>query len=176
MKRLWYNFQQFLGHFLSPPLTPAAQEAVFAHLNPAQQQLFRQFSYGDQWHSYRVMCTLQAAGHTHPDLITAALLHDIGKIKTRFTAFDRSFEALVRKLLPKQAQKWENLSLQQCANWQKPFLVRAQHPHWSGELVNSTAASPLTLNLIRRHQDKLLEILTEEDQLLAYLQWADDQN
>ena len=36
-------------------------------------------SVSDQRHSLNVMRTLRRQGHTEPDLLAAALLHDVGK-------------------------------------------------------------------------------------------------
>ena len=47
----------------------------------------------------------------------------------------------------------------------------------SAEMAEAAGSSALVVSLIRRHQDDLPETaLSEEDELLHILQWADDQN
>jgi hypothetical protein len=42
-------------------------------------------------------------------------------------------------------------------------------------MAQAAGSNPLTISLIRRHQDKLdVEPIVAEDRLLQQLQWADD--
>ncbi len=147
---------------------------VTAVLTEPQLALFNQFSPTDQWHSYRVMCALQAAGHDQPDLLTAALLHDIGKTKLPISVWERSLIVAGQVLAPGKAVEWGQA---ETSRWQRPFVVKAQHPVWGAEMTEQVGCTPLTVSLIRRHQDTLTgRPLTEEDELLQILQWADDSN
>lgn len=173
---LLYRARQFWRLLMAAPLTPVEQQDVQALLSPTAYELFQTYSYGDQWHSYRVMCLLREAGYDHHDLLTAALLHDVGKTKVRFTAIDRTFVSLVRKLFPQLVERLEMREWGQANSWQRLFLVSVHHPAWSAEIATAAGCTPLSVSLMRRHQDPLTYIVTEEDQLLAYLQWADNQN
>lgn len=172
---LLYRAQQFWHLLIAPPLTAVEQQDIQTLLTPAAYELFQTYSYGDQWHSYRVMCLLRESGHDHCDLLTAALLHDVGKTKMKFTAVDRTFVSLVRKLFPQLVKRLEMLEWGQANRWQRLFLVSVHHPDWSAEIATAAGCTPLSVSLMRRHQDPLTQIVTEEDQLLAYLQWADNQ-
>ncbi|HID54408.1 MAG TPA: HDIG domain-containing protein, partial [Anaerolineae bacterium] len=154
------------------PLSAEAYGAVTAVLTEPQMALFNRFNFTDQWHSYRVMCALQAAGHDQPDLLTAALLHDIGKTKLPISVWERSWIVLGQMFLPGRAAAWGQAEAQ---GWRRPFVVKAQHPAWGAEMAEQVGCTPLTISLIRRHQDSLAgRPLTEEDELLQHLQWADD--
>ena len=170
---IWYRISQFWRQITAGSLPPSAWQEIEAVLSPPERELFRRFALGDRWHGYRVMCTLREAGHTDPDLWVAALLHDVGKTRVRFTAVDRSLEAVCRKLMPGRVQQWEQ---GQPTGWQRPFVVRARHPAWSAEMAQAAGSSPTAVSLIRRHQDPLPQPTSHEDHLLQLLQWADDQN
>ncbi len=136
--------------------------------------LFDRFSLNDQWHSYRVMKMLQAAGHTQPALLVAALLHDVGKTKLSLSIWQRSLIVLVSLLLPGQAAVWGQ---GEAVGWQRPFVVKAQHPAWSAEMAAAAGSLPQAIVLMRRHQDPIdPNDTSEEAALLRLLQWADDQN
>ncbi len=136
--------------------------------------LFQHFSNSDQWHSYRVMKTLQAANHIHPDLLTAALLHDVGKTRAPLSVWERSWVVLGQVIWPEKTAVWgQDAPL----GWKRPFVVKAQHPAWGADMAAAAGSSELALALIRRHQDEVLETaVSETDHLLRQLQWADNQN
>lgn len=172
MKELTYRLKQFWWVVASPPLSEAARAAVAARLSPAELALFARFGRSDQWHSYRVMRFLEEAGHTQPDLLTAALLHDVGKTRVSLSVWERSLIVLGGMLWPGKTAVWgQNPPV----GWQRPFVVKAQHPAWGAEMAAAAGSSPLAIELIRRHQDKVEETAVSlTDQLLRLLQWADD--
>lgn len=170
---LLYRLQQFQRNLTAGPLPQDAWETITAVLTHTEQQLFRRYSSSDQWHCYQVMMMLQTTGHDHPDLLSAALLHDVGKTCVTVSVIDRSFIVLVQWLFPQYVAKWGQ---GEPVGWKRPFIVKMQHPEWGAQLAAAAGSRPLTVSLIRRHQDKLGEIKTKADQLLHHLQWADDQN
>jgi hypothetical protein len=64
------------------------------------------------------------------------------------------------------------------SSWQRPFIVASQHPRWGAELAIEAGVTPLTANLIRRHQEPLSpepsSSASWEDQLLWKLKAVDD--
>jgi hypothetical protein len=167
--RLW-QFWQAVYH---PPLSDEARRQIGAVLTPAEAGLFGRFSQADQVHGYRVMRALQAEGHSHPALLAAALLHDVGKTRVRWFVWDRVAVVVGRRL---GVGKTAVFSQNPPTGWRKPFVVRARHPAWGAEMAAAVGSSPLTVALIRRHQDEITAVVTEEDKLLHALQWADNQN
>lgn len=174
--KILYRVGQFWRLLTARPLPAVVIKDIQTQLSLDEYRLFQQYSVGDQWHAYRVMCMLREAGHCDQDLLTAALLHDIGKTRVRFTAVERSIVSVLRKLMPQMVKRMEQMELHQAKWWQRPFLVSAQHPSWSAEMALTAGCTPRAALLMERHQDQLNDIVTEEDQLLFYLQWADDQN
>jgi putative nucleotidyltransferase with HDIG domain len=184
--RLGYRLQQFGRQFQRKPLTASAWAEVAAVLSEAERGLFTRLDARDQWHSYRVFCTLRAAGQTRPALLKAALLHDVGKTRVPLTIFERALIVVVGFLLPRWVAKWgaggaeEQRSGGEAAmvgGWRRPFLVKQQHAEWGAQMAEAVGSQPLVVALIRRHQDGLATLPDSlEDELLAQLQWADDQN
>lgn len=170
----YYRAQQFFKTITAGPVSPEAQKQIHAVLNQPELELFNRFPHSDKWHAYRVLCTLQSANHNQPDLMQAALLHDIGKTRVHLFVWERVIAVLGMKLFPQKAERW---GAGKVAGWQRPFVVKAQHAAWGAEMAVAAGCSPLTINLIRRHQDIIPAYPENEaDKLLLLLQWADNQN
>jgi hypothetical protein len=61
------------------------------------------------------------------------------------------------------------------ASWRYPFYAHRHHPDHGAQLAAAAGCTPLTVELIRRHQDKLSRPPADErERLLALLQAADD--
>ena len=153
---------------------PVDDAPAVAVLPPSLLVLFRQMSRREQQHALEVLVTLRAHGVTHPALLQAGLLHDLGKLRAPFYVWERVLVVLVEAAAPERAYAW---GAGDPRGWRRPFVIRRQHAAWSAEMVAAAGADPLTVELIRRHQDKLTaEPRTEADRLLRDLQAADDAN
>lgn len=168
-----YRLRQLRDNLTAGPLSAAVREEIDAFLSEPERNLFYRFIYADQWHSYRVLRSLRDAGYNHPDLMTAALLHDIGKIACPLSPWDRTVIVVGSALFPGKVDSWGRGSLH---SWRRPFVVRAQHPAWGAEMAVKADSRPGVVELIRRHQDKHTGEATDVDRLLGILQWADDRN
>lgn len=131
----------------------------------------------DQRHSLNVLYTLVAAGNDQPDLLAAALLHDVAKTVQpgrRLRMPHRVAIVLTNALWPDLVQR---LAREDPADWRYPFYVHLHHPAQGAALAREAGCSELTAALIGRHQDRLVDPpANEEDRLLALLQAADDEN
>jgi hypothetical protein len=170
---LSYRLRQLRDNLTAEPLPADARAEIATVLSPSEQALFGRFTYADQWHSYRVLRMLREAGYNHPDLLAAALLHDIGKTRCPLSAWDRTVIVVGEALFPGRAERWGHGSLD---SWRRPFVARACHPAWGAEMAAEAGSRPGVVDLIRRHQVPLDGIEDENDKLLTGLQWADDQN
>lgn len=141
-----------------------------ALLTPEQMTLFSHLQPSEQRHSLRVLADLQAAGETHPDLMIAALLHDIGKIRYPLRLWQRVFIVLAKAVWPTHSRAWGQ---NQPQGWRTIFAVAAQHPAWGANLALEAGVSPQAANLIRQHQNPLATENQVENRLLAALQKAD---
>lgn len=162
-----------LGQFLRAcfgAVAPDELERALAVLPLQAQALFLRQARQDQRHALAVHGALVAAGHSSPELLQAALLHDVGKAAGGVPLLTRGFIVVLGRLAPRYSAK---LSHGRAEGWRRPFVVHAQHADEGARQARDAGCSPLTVSLIRRHQQPLTEDRTEEDRLLTALQTAD---
>jgi hypothetical protein len=111
----------------------------------------------------------------------AVLLHDVGKIRCPLNLLDRVLIVLAQRLIPAAARRWgEAAPGESCPawGWRKAFVVASQHPRWGAEMAHQAGASPLAVELIQQHQEKVPAPASGEmskvEQLLVLLQSVDD--
>lgn len=166
---IFYRAQQFWQAIRIKKLPETAVFTINAHLTTAEQAIFYQLPISDQWHSYKVLQTVQSVGAMDSALQTAALLHDVGKARSPLSVWDRSFIVVMKRLLPKQTAVWGDGNV---VGWKRPFIVRTHHPAWGAEMATAANSDPIAVDLIARHQSPP----HANDEQLRLLQWADDQN
>jgi hypothetical protein len=170
-----YRAKQFWLAWRAQSLTEDDLAPARSILSKRQMQLFTRLQPSEQIHALQVLQTVQQQGENNPDLLTAALLHDIGKVRAPLKTWERVVIVVGKTFLPKQSKKWGS---GQPIGLKRPFVIAEQHPAWGGEMASDVAASPITISLIRRHQspDDFLPVSPQEEQLLKILQDADHQN
>lgn len=171
--RLPYRLRQLGNNLAAGPLPAAAHDEIAGLLSEPERGLFARYCLADQWHALRILHMLRDAGYNHPDLLAAALLHDVGKTRYPLSVWDRTVIVVGQALFGRRTERWGNA---EPTGWRRPFVVRAQHPAWGAEMAAAVGSRPGVVALIRRHQDKVAHEAGEEDNLLRQLQWADDQN
>jgi hypothetical protein len=173
--RVRYRSRQFWEALRTAPLTARDLEPARSVLTDQQLALFTGLQTSEQMHGLRVLQTLQDQGETHPDLLVAALLHDVGKTTHPLHLLDRVIIVLVKRTFPERIKLCGRA---QPRGWKRAFAVANQHPAWGADLAQAAGASPLAVSLIREHQNDLPYPATDnlENQLLSALQGADDQN
>jgi hypothetical protein len=168
LSRLAYRTRQFWNALLGPRKR-VQTEALLPHLSPSQIVLFRRMQPSEQAHAYQVLERLKAAGQTDPDLLAAALLHDVGKILIPLSLPERVVIVLGKRFFRRTTRRWSEGTP---GRLRRPFVAAAHHPGWGADLAEQAGASSRTVDLIRRHQD----IPCADNPLLAALQAADDEN
>lgn len=162
--------------------SPSADELEFVHtvLTEEQYSLFNQMQPGEQAHSIKVMHHLIKQNHQHPDLLIAALLHDVGKINHPMRLWERAWLVIGNTFFPRVVSRWLRNADIESGNigfYRRVFIIHDQHPIWGAKLAEQAGSSPLCVSLIRRHHEKNHpKNHTAEDQLLNYLQEADNLN
>lgn len=168
-----YRFRQGL-RALASWLQPVDDTLAEAYLSPPLFALFAQMRRVERQHSIRVLQALRQDGYRQPDLLAAALLHDVGKIHTDFYLLEKVLVVLVKALCATLYYRWGSGPAR---GWRRPFVVSVQHPIWGAEMVAEAGGSPLAVELIRRHADPPPAApVTDADHLLLALQTADDHN
>ena len=168
-----YRVRQFLGALLARVSSEELRQADEV-LPPGAQALFRKMSVPDQRHSLNVMRTLRRAGHSEVDLLAAALLHDVGKADAKIHSWHRAIIVLSRRFAP-GLLAW--LTHGEPRGVRRPFVIHRQHMEIGAQWAAQAGCSPLTVSLIRRHQEPLRrEPVGDEERLLIALQHADGVN
>lgn len=169
---MWGRVRQTL-QVITAWIRPVDDDALAAeYLDPALLELFQTMRRSDRQHHLRVLKYLLKRGHNHPSLLVAALLHDVGKTRTRLTIIDRILAVLVKALLPRRFERW---SQSEPRGWRRAFVVSAYHPIWGAEMIIAAGGEPLAADLTRFHQTSPGEIQDDNlRDLLIKLQAADD--
>lgn len=116
------------------------------HLNPPQRDLFRAMSPIDQRHCLDVFNALLQQGYSEPDLLRAALLHDVGKRGIRL--WHRVAGVLLEAFWPALLEK---LAINRPRSWLYGFYLYRHHAELSAELAERSGCSPSVVELIRGH-------------------------
>jgi HD domain len=173
ISRLTYRSRQFWNALLSPGKR-VTSEALLLHLTSAQFILFRRMQPAEQLHAYQIFKRLQVSGQATPELLTAALLHDVGKILVPLSIFDRVVIVLGKHLFRRAALRWAEGTPH---GWRLPFVVAEHHAGWGADLASQAGAPALAVELIRRHHDGPGQNLDPDtEHLLAALQAADNES
>lgn len=169
-----YRFWQFWQSLKNTP-PPDALARAQGILNPSELDLFQQLPVQDINHSLRVMQTLESEGETDPDLLKAALLHDIGKTLHPLKRWERVFAVLLEGIFPGAAAAWGQ---QEPQGIHRPLVVIHQHPIWGSDLAQKAGSSQQVIWLILHHEAEDLTGLLDQGgvELLKKLQKADNLN
>ena len=171
--KLFYRLNQLWHNVTAQPLSPQELEQIELVLSPGEVALFQRMLASDQRHAFRVYGLIKECGHTDNDLLAAALLHDVGKVRATLSAWDRSLAVLGETFFPRKVKEW---AADETSGWKRTFVVREQHAAWGAALAENAGSRLEVINLILRHQDPLPANGSRNDERLALLQWADGQN
>jgi putative nucleotidyltransferase with HDIG domain len=167
---VFYRARQFWQALTA---TPAAEDVHRASqlLSPQLMVLFLNQTASEQVHSLNVFLRLCNQGEQSAELLSAALLHDIGKSRYPLRIWERVAVVIGRALALRQTEFWGRAEPH---GWKRPFVVARRHADWGAEMAAAGGASPLTVELIRRHHDPpVCEPVEPEDRLLKCLQILD---
>ena len=170
--RLLYRFRQFFGGVFAR-VSDADRREADAVLNPAARAWFHALPRDLQWHGVQVLHDLQHAGVDRSDVLAAALLHDAGKAEGPSGPLVRTFIVLARHLAPAWAARRKEIDYRAARGIDRVLAVSYQHPAIAAEKAAACGCDPVTIDLIRHHQDKPPSM---ENELLQLFQQVDDEN
>jgi putative nucleotidyltransferase with HDIG domain len=135
-------------------------------LSPPLLRLFQRLGKAEGRHALDVALALEKQGYRDPNLLSAALLHDVGKTVAPPRLWERVAVVLGEHFLPRHAARWAGGAPR---GWRRPFVVHHRHAVWGAEMARGAGATPRTVALIRRHHAP-----PQGDEELAALQAVDD--
>lgn len=177
-QRARYRVRQFFRG-LTARVSDGERRDLGQYLTPDAQALFARMPVDAQRHSLNVMQTLQAAGYADPDLLPAALLHDVGKVAAddagvHFNLWLRGPLVLAEAFAPEALAQQAVDDPQR--GWRYALHVHFAHPQIGAQWAEEAGCNESVCWLIAHHQDETLPKVGRRKILLAQLQWADEQN
>jgi hypothetical protein len=155
---------------------PIDESPAESHLSPGQMALFKRLNRGERLHSLHVLRDVMAQEESTPhDLVVAALLHDVGKIRYSLAVWQKTLAVLLKRFAPSVYHRWSKESPSR--SWRIACVVAEHHPAWGAELVAETGATECALWLIEHHADPITRWSDHPyGTLLHRLQQADNEN
>jgi len=146
-------------------------------LAPAQWALFSQLQPAEQAHALKMLHTLHKQGEKQPDLLVAALLHDVGKLRYRLNPVERALVVLAQAIIPHFVLRWGVIpddGWEALPGWRKAFVVSEQHAEWGAQLAHKAGVSALAVALIRQHHQPAFPQAGEMENRLLHALWVVD--
>lgn len=180
LTRIGYRMMQFGRGFIAT--VDAHEQSLLAQiLTPKAVTLFQRMPVDAQRHSLNVLHTLRSAGHDHPDLAVAALLHDVGKVAANEAGVPlRLWVRGPLVLAEAVAGAWLQTftSTDPSRGWRYALYVHYAHPQIGALWAQEAGCSVLACWLIAHHQEQEApkDVEPTWTHLLMALQWADGRN
>jgi hypothetical protein len=174
--RIIYRVRQFWRMVFEKP-DGSEIKLVQAILSSEQVVLFMQMQPGEKNHALTMYQRLVEQDENNPDLLVAALLHDVGKTKYTMNPVERTMVVLARAIIPGLARKWgrpPSMVWDKLPGWRKSFIIAEQHAAWGAELAHNTGVSALTETLIYKHHHQNAQTPGDEENNLLYKLWVVD--
>ncbi len=142
-------------------------------LPPPACAWFLSLPHDAQWHGLQVMHDLKRAGIDQPAVLAAALLHDAGKAVGPSGPIVRALSLLALHVLPDWSARHKEIDYRAARGFDRIMAIAYQHPAIAAEQAARCGCDPLTVDLIRYHQDADRAV---NDPILRAFQRADDQH
>jgi hypothetical protein len=143
--------RQQLGFVKS--LSQAEQREVAAHLSFEAFHLFLRMSPADQSHSLRVCRGLQERGCQDQAILTAALLHDVGKAEGRVPFWTRPVIVMMKRVAPRCLNRLTVYPVadRDLPHWRRALSYAWWHAEVGADLAQAAGVSMQSVHYIRMH-------------------------
>ncbi len=151
--RISYRIRQF-WHTVFIETDVDQLKLMRGYLTIEQWSLFNQLQPGEKNHAIMVFTKLLDQGDDQRELLTAALLHDIGKLRYHLNPIEKAVVVLIKAIHPGLAHRWGSMPVNGwdgLPRWCKAFILAENHAEWGADLARQAGASPMIESLIRRH-------------------------
>jgi hypothetical protein len=137
---------------LRPSLSSRQRTVIESALTDAQAALVHELPEFDQAHLCRVYERLRASGESDVDVLTAALLHDVGKVQNGYAVKlpHRVARVILERLAP-GVLAW--LARIPASRWRHGFVLAVHHPVFGAEKAAAANCSARVCWLIAHHED-----------------------
>ena len=171
MASIWYRVRQF-WRAVTARVCPEEWALVGSVLPEPATLLFAGMPRQDQRHGLDVLHSLREQGEDAPELLAAALLHDVAKSEG-VRICHRVFAVLVRALGPEWLAR---VASPDPASWRFPLWLQLRHAERGAELAEAAGCGAATVQLILYHEQAEVPcLLPPLDGWMAQLQAADGQ-
>jgi hypothetical protein len=138
-----------------PPLIGGDYAEIERWLPASALTLFQTMSPADQQHCLRVCRGLQARGCGEPDMLAAALLHDVGKAQGRVPFWTRPVIVIGKRLTPSLLQRTlldpDKLAQDQGYSWRRSLSYAWYHAEVGARLAIAAGLSERAVLYIQTH-------------------------
>lgn len=135
-----YRARQFVGS-VRPRVDTHLQAEALRFLREPERRLFAAMTLRDRQHCLDVYCRLRLQGHEDPDLLAAALLHDVGKgrialwHRVAYVLLEAWAPGLLRRLaVPGDGGSWRQ-TLYRCCHHRELGAGLAREAGSAGQVV-----------------------------------------
>ena len=146
--RLWQVRQQ-LGFVAT--LSLEERREVARWLPPSAYALFTSMSPADQRHSLRVCLGLQALGCAEPEMLAAALLHDVGKARGRVPFWTRPVIVAGKRIAPRLLKQVAVYPREGLPRWRRALGYAWWHAEIGAEMAARAGLPERAVLYIRTH-------------------------
>lgn len=135
------------------PLNTEERAEVAEYLTEAALDLFAAMSPADQRHSLRVCRGLRARGRDEREILTAALLHDVGKAGGRVPFWTRPVVVIAKRYAPDLLTRLTVYPVEEkrLSAWRRALSYAWWHAEVGADLAARAGLSERAVHYIRMH-------------------------